>query len=101
MSNKLSWIRVADKIAFVAGGTPGPFWIPVPGFDIQLCILAIGYGLPPGRENLLENWLRKDLFGRDRWNAIHSGAQGFGGTEGIYGTRGVHRNGLGMSHGKK
>jgi hypothetical protein len=63
MSNEVSWICVADKIAFLAGGTPVPFWIPVPSFDKQLCILAIGDGLPAGGEDLLENWFDKDLVG--------------------------------------
>src|SRR5258708_19574827 len=47
--------RRAGKVALAAGIAPGSFGIPVPGFDRQLRILALGYWLPAPGAHLVQN----------------------------------------------
>src|SRR5204863_9134666 len=55
MPNKISRLGIANEIAAACRIAPRALRVPVPGFDEQLRVLTIAYGLPARREHLLHD----------------------------------------------
>src|SRR5580692_9509517 len=87
----------ADEVALPCRVAPGPLRIPMPGFDVQFGVLAVGHGLPAGGENLFDGVVHEEFVGGSVGETIDAGTQGFGWFDGVGGmTRGgVYVNGLG------
>src|ERR1700758_4295864 len=67
--------RLTDEIAALPGAAPGAARIPVPGFRVQLGVLPVGDGLPPGRQHTVDGLRREQLVGGAVWQAVYAGAE--------------------------
>src|SRR6185503_17658159 len=83
MAYRLGGRRAAGEVALAAGVAPGPLRVPMPGLDVQLGVLAIGDGLPAGRQYVPDEGFGEELVGRRPWDAIDAGAQGALGNEAV------------------
>ena len=89
VANRIAWFGATGEVTFLLFGiAPNAAWIPVPGLDLQIGILAIGDGLPPGVENLLENGIGEHVIRGAGSEAVHARAESANGAERIHGVGG-------------
>src|SRR5579864_8717855 len=71
----------ADEIAFLLVGiAPLAIRIPVPGFDHEFGVLAVGDGLPSGIEDFLQQRIFEQMVGTACAQTINGGAERMHGT---------------------
>jgi len=91
--------RAAGEIALAAGIAPGALRIPVPRLHRKFCVLAIGYGLPSGREYSRQRRLTEILLHGGSGHSVNARAERLVGNEG--GVICIHPNGLTVRSGSQ
>src|SRR6267143_2094877 len=61
MPYELSRFRIANEVALLASLALFPLRIPMPRFDVQLCVLPVRDGLPARGKNFFQHGLGKNL----------------------------------------
>ncbi len=78
------------KVAFLlVGVAPLSGGIPVPGFDHQLGVLAIGHGLPSRAEDFVQQRIFQQMVGSAGAQAVDGRAERADGAEGVGDVGGV------------
>ena len=88
VADRLGGGRISGEVAAAGGIAPRALRIPMPGLGVELCVLAVGDGLPAGIEEHLKHRAGQLLIGDAETEAVHPRAHRAHGAKGIGSVRG-------------